>query len=325
MSVLSGILGTCGGTKPMAKKILLDVDPGIGDAVALCLALAHPELDVVAVTATGGNVLPDQATRNVQALVEQLDPQRWPRLGRADPDQVLRTDNRELCGEDGLCGALFRLAELHHIHSSVKVMADEIRSAPGDVTIIAGGPLSNLAAVLKIEPDLAMQIRHLIIVGGTYRGPGDVTAAAEFNIFCDAPAAQLVFATPMTKTLLPLDVSSSAVLNLDCVAQLSNDTTRTGRVLGAILPGAFRAFRQRLGVEGIFVPEAIAVVAALIPDIMTTERMYGEVETAGSLTHGATVFDRRRNSPARPNMDVAVDLDAEAAIELLTRTLRDAL
>lgn len=309
----------------MAKKILLDVDPGIGDAVAMCLALADPEAEVVAVTATGGNVLPDQATRNVQALVEQLDPERWPRLGTADPDQVLRTDNRELCGEDGLCGAMFRLAELHHLHPSAKVMADEIRLAPGGVTIIAGGPLSNIAAVLKLEPDLAMQIGHLIIVGGTYRGPGDVTAAAEFNIFCDAQSAQLVFNTPMTKTLLPLDVSSTAVLDLDAVAQLSKESSRTGRVLGAILPGAFRSFRQRLGVEGILAPEAIAVVTALHPDLVSTERIYADVEIAGELTHGATVFDRRRNSPVRPNLDVVVELDAEGAIDRLVRTLRQAV
>jgi purine nucleosidase len=308
----------------MAKKILLDVDPGIADAVAICLALGDPELEVVAITATGGNVSPEQATRNVQALVEQLDPQRWPRVGAADPDQVLRTDNRELCGEDGLCGAEFRLAELHHIHSSIKVITDELRNAPGDLTIVAGGPLSNIAAVLKIEPDLAMQVRHLMIVGGTYQGSGDVTAAAEFNIFCDALAAQFVFGMPMTKTLLPLDVSSTAVLDFDYLAGLPDESTRTGRVLRAFLPAAYRTFRQRLGVEGIFVPEAMAVVAALRPELITTEPVYCDVEVAGELTHGATVFDRRRNCPARPNMEVVVDLDAQAAIDCLTRSLRQA-
>ena len=108
----------------MARKILLDVDPGIADAMALCLALGDPGLDVVAVTATGGNVSPDQATRNVQALVEQLDPEHWPRLGAADPDQILRSDGRQLYGEDGLCGAEMRVAELHHLRSSKKVIAD---------------------------------------------------------------------------------------------------------------------------------------------------------------------------------------------------------
>ena len=308
----------------MARKILLDVDPGIADAMALCFALGDPRLDVVAVTATGGNVTPDQATRNVQALVEQLDPKRWPRLGAADPDQILRSDGRQLYGEDGLCGAEIRVAELHHLHPSKKVIADEIRFAPGDVTIIAGGPLSNIAAALKREPDLAIQVGHLIIVGGTYQGPGDVTAAAEFNIFCDAQAAQFVFRLPLTKTLLPLDVSSSVALDFDFLDQLPKDSTRTGRVLRAILPAAYRAFRRKLGVEGIFVPEAMAVVAALHPELITTEPKHCDVEIAGELTHGATVFDRRRNASAQANMDVVVDLDTEGAINCLTQSLHQA-
>ncbi len=308
----------------MARKILLDVDPGIADALALCFALGDPLLDVVAVTATGGNVAPDQATRNVQAFVEQLDPKHWPRLGAADPEQNLRTDGRLLYGEGGLCGAEMRVAELHHRRPSKKVIADEIRAAPGDVTIIAGGPLSNIEAVLKMEPDLAMQVRHLIIVGGTVEGPGDVTASAEFNIFCDAQAAQSVFRMPLTKTLLPLDVSTRAALDFAFLDRLPADSTRTGRVLRAILPVAYRAFRQKLGVEGILIPEALAVVAALHPELITTEPMHGDVEIAGELTHGATVFDRRHNTSAQANMDVVVDIDAEAAIECLTESLQQA-
>ena len=308
----------------MARKILLDVDPGIADAVALCLALADPRLEVVAVTATGGIVSPDQATRNVQALVEQLDPVRWPRLGAADPDQMLRTDGHELCGRDGFCGADMRVAELHHQHPSVKVIADEIRAAPGDLTIIAGGPLTNLAAVLQFDPDLAMQIRHLIIVGGTYQGPGDVTAAAEFNIFCDAQAAQFVFQMPLTKSLLPLDVSQSTVLDFDYLHRLPDESSRTGRVLQSIMPAAYRAYRQKLGVEGIFLPEAIAVVATLHPELITTVRSSCEIEVTGQLTYGAAVFDRRGNSPTQPNVDVVVDIDSVGAIDCLTRGLLQA-
>ncbi len=308
----------------MARKILLDVDPGIGDALAMCLALSDPRLEVVAVTATGGNVVPEQATRNVQAIVEQIDPARWPRIGAADPLQPLRTDGRELFGSDGLCGADFSVAELHHRHSSVKVIADEIRAASGELTIVAGGPLSNLATVLQREPELATQIGHLIIVGGTLAGPGNVTAAAEFNIYCDAEAAQHVFRSPVTKTLLPLDVSSTVELDIGLLDQLPDESTGVGRVLQAMLPGAFRAYRQRLGVEGIFVPEAIAIVAALHPELLTTERLFCDVETAGSLTHGATVLDRRQVATQHPNMDVVTELDTHAAIDSMLRTLQQA-
>ncbi len=306
----------------MARKILLDVDPGIADALALCLALGDPTLDVVAVTATGGCVPPDRATRNVQALIEQLDPQRWPRIGAADPQQTLRTDGRKLSGEDGFCGAQIHVAELHHQHSSVKVLTDEIRAAPGEVTIIACGPLSNIATALQREPDLAMQVGHLIIVGGTYQGPGNVTASAEFNIYCDPEAAKAVFRTPMTKTLFPLDVSSTVTLNFDLLNQLPDESTRTGRLLRKLLPGAFRAYRQQLALEGILAPEALAVVAAQHPELIRTKPLHADVEVEGELTHGATVLDRRSVHSKQPNMDVIVDLEAEEMVDRLISKLR---
>lgn len=309
----------------MARKVLLDVDPGIADTIALCLALGDPRLEVVAVTATGGNSSPDQATRNVQAIVEQLDPPRWPRLGAADPHQPLRTDWRDVFGANGLCGAEFRVAELHHRHPSVKVITDEIRAAPGEVTIIACGPLSNLAAVFQREPDLAPQVGHLIIVGGTLAGSGNVTAAAEFNIFCDAEAARSVFRSPVTKTLLPLDVSSKVILHYGLLDQLPDESTGTGRVLQAILPGAFRAYHQRLGLEGIYVPEAVAIIAAIHPELLHTEPLPCDVETSGELTHGATILDRRRIPDEQPNMDVVLELDAEGTIDAILRGLQQAV
>ncbi len=308
----------------MARKIILDVDPGVGDALALCLALNHPELEVVAVTATGGNVAPRQASRNVQAIVEHLDPLRWPRIGFADEDQPLRTDGRELWGVDGLCGAELGMVELHQQHPSVKVLTEEIRSAPGDVTVIAGGPLTNLATAFQRDVELAGHIRHLIIVGGTLHGPGDVTAAAEFNVYCDAPSAQRVFRSAATKTLLPIDVTCQAAMTFDLLNQLPSEQTPMGRLLRSILPGAFQSYRQRLGVECMYVPEAVAVAVALHPELIVAEPWPCDVETEGILAHGATVIDRRHTANERPNMDVAVSLDAAAAVDCIIRGLQPA-
>jgi purine nucleosidase len=308
----------------MARKVILDVDPGIDDAVAICLALAEPRLEVLAVTAVGGNVGADQATRNVQAIVEQLDPPRWPRLGAASADRMLRMDARHVFGVDGLCGAHFPVAELHHQRPSVKVLADEIRTSPGEVTIIAAGPLSNIAAALQQQPDLAPLMGHLIIMGGTLAGPGNITAAAEFNVYCDAEAARDVFRSPITKTLIPLDVTSRVLFGFEMLDQIPDDSSPTGRVLQRILPGAFRSYRQQLGIEGIYLHDAVAVVAAIHPELFTTEPMYGDVETEGTLTHGVTVFDRRRHPENRPNMDVVVDLDVAAIKDCLLRSLAGA-
>src|SRR5262245_52350798 len=140
----------------MARKVILDVDPGIDDAVALCLALFDPRLEVVAVTAVGGNVAPDQANRNVQTVIEQLDPPRWPRIGAASwPEEDYPADNRHIFGSDGLGEAEFQVAELHHLHTAEKVLSDEIRNAPNDITVIALGPLTNLAHSFRRDPALS--------------------------------------------------------------------------------------------------------------------------------------------------------------------------
>jgi len=306
----------------MARKIILDIDPGVADAMAVCLALGDPQLEVVAVTATGGNVVPRQSTRNVQTIIEQLDPPRWPRIGASDPQQPLRTDGRELYGPDGFCGIQFGVAELHHRHPSGKVMIDEIRSASDPVTIIAGGPLSNIASMLQREPDLATQVGHLVIVGGTLNGPGNVTAAAEFNVYCDAEAARQVFHSPLTKTLIPLDISSQVVLGYDLLGCLAADRTPAGRLLHAILPGMYHTYRQRLGLEGILVHEVVGLMAVMVSDLFTTEPLYCDVETGDVLTHGATVIDRRRRRGGMPNMDVAVGLDAAAVVEAIQGRLQ---
>src|SRR3954467_5597764 len=224
----------------MARKIILNVDPGIDDAVALCMALGDPSLEVVAITATGGTVSPEQSTSNVQGIVEQLDPSRWPRLGTAANDQMLRADGRHLFGSDGMCGAHFAVAKRHHQHSSVKVICDEVRASPGDVTIVATGPLTNIALALQQQPDLASLIGHLIMIGGTLESPGNVTASAEFNIYCDAEAAKTVFHSHVTKTLIPIDLTSRVLLSFDLLEKLPNGDSPRGELLQRLLPGAFR-------------------------------------------------------------------------------------
>jgi purine nucleosidase len=305
----------------MARKIILDSDAGIDDAVALCIALGNPALDVLAVTATGGTVSPDQATLNIQAIVEQIDPPRWPRLGTASSDQMLRADGRHLFGANGLCGAHFAAARRHHQHSSIKVICDEVRSAPGQVTIVSTGPLTNIASALQQQPDLASLVGHLIMIGGTISAPGNVTAAAEFNMYCDAEAAQAVFRSPITKTLIPIDVTSRITMNFDLLDKIPDGELGCCGLLRKLLPGAFRAYRQHLGMEGIHLHDAVAIVAATRPDLFTMQRMYGDVETEGTLTHGATVFDRRRQPDSQPNIDVAIDMDTAAVTDCIVTAL----
>jgi len=309
----------------MPKKIILDVDPGIDDAMAMCMALFDPRLEVVAVTAVGGNVPAPHATRNVKAIIEHLDPPRLPRIGAASPpDDGLPVDSRHLYGVDGLGSAGFEVAELLSQHPSEKILCDEIRAAPESVTIVALGPLTNIARAFQRDPELPSLVGGLVMMGGTVAGPGNITPSAEFNIYCDPKSARAVFRSRSTKTLVPLDVTNRVVLGFDFLNQLPDEFTRVGKLLRKIIPPAFRAFHQESGIEGIHVHDSVALMAVTNPELFTMQAMPGDVEIKASLTTGATVFDRRRVPTWRCNMDVATDMDATEVVERMLRCLDNA-
>jgi inosine-uridine nucleoside N-ribohydrolase len=309
----------------MPRKVIIDCDPGIDDALALTLALFDPRLEVVAVSAVAGNVPAERATLNVQAIVEQLDPPRYPRLGSATAaDDVPYTDGRHLHGPDGLGGAGLAVSKLARQHASEKLISDEVRAAPGDVTIVCLGPLTNVARALGREPDLVDQISRIVIRGGSIGGVGDVTPCAEANIYADPQAARAVFKSPITKTLIPLDVTNQVVWNLDLLEKLPPDFSRAGRLLRATLPYLFRSHRQQLGLESIRLADAVGLCAVLHPELFHTEELSGDIETGGEIATGATIFDRRPNSPHRADIEVALEVDAAAVADCIVRGLADA-
>jgi len=309
----------------MAKKLIIDCDPGIDDAVALCLALFDPRLEVLAVTAAEGNVSAKQASLNVQVLLDHLDPPRYPRVGTASPSEgTPAPDLRRLHGDNGLGGLDLPAAQLHHQHPSEKIICDEIRTAPGQVTILCLGPLTNLARAFQRDPELALSVDQVIISGGSLCGIGNATPAAEFNMFHDPVAARAVFRSAATKTVIPLDVTDQVKLTLEIIEQLPSEATRAGFLLRHLIPFSFRAYRQHLGLERIYLQDVVALTAALHPELFETEELSGDVETSGELTKGATIFDRRRLAPARSNLAVATDVDVAAVKDSILRGMAEA-
>jgi len=309
----------------MSRKVIIDCDPGIDDAIALCMALFDPRLEVLAVTAVEGNVSAERASLNVQTVNDQLDPPRYPRVGTATAaDAAPDVDTGNVHGEDGLGNAGFVVSQLHHQHPSEKIICDEVRAAPEQVTIICLGPLTNLARAFQRDPELPLLIDQVIISGGSINGVGDVTPAAEFNMFFDPISARVVFRSPITKTLIPLEVTRKVKLTLGVVEQLPGESTRAGRLVRRLASFSFRAFRQYFGQESILIHDVVALTAALHPELFETEEMAGDVETTGELTKGATVFDRRANCRWRSNMEVATDVDVAAVTDCILRGLADA-
>jgi inosine-uridine nucleoside N-ribohydrolase len=309
----------------MPRKVIIDCDPGIDDAVALTMALFDPRLEVVAVTAVAGNAPAERATLNVQAIIEQLDPPRFPRVGTATALENVPSPNaRHIHGDDGLGNAGFQVSQLARQHPSEKLICDEVRAAPGEVTILCLGPLTNIARALTRDPAIAAQMGRLIIMGGAVNCIGNITPSAEFNIFCDPQSAREVFRSPTSKTLIPLDVTSQVTFSLGLLEQLPSELTRAGKLLRKVLPFLFRAYRRELGLESIHIHDAVALVAALHPELFGTHDLAGDVETSGELTAGVTVFDRRETSRSRGNIEVALEVDAAATADCIVRGLDEA-
>lgn len=293
----------------MARKVILDVDPGIDDLAALATALFDPDLDVVAVTAVSGAVPAEQATRNLLGIIERLDPPKRPRIGAAsEPEHARPADLRHLYGPSGLGEAGLEVAELHHMHASAKVICETLRAAPSDVTVLCLGPLTNIAAALRRDPELPTLARGLVVRGGAIGGCGDATPAAEFNIYCDPEAAREVFRASFNLTLAPLDVTRQVVFSADDIAQVTDRTTRAGQLLAQTLPFAFRAHHEQLGMEGLQLNDSVGVAVLAAERLFEFEEYAGDVETVGELTMGATILDRRPVRQWPLNLSVAIGI-----------------
>lgn len=308
----------------MRRKVIIDVDPGIDDAVALAMALFDPRLEVLAVTAAGGNVRPEQASANLQAVVAYLDPPRLPRVGVAPIDATLPEKPFNMHGADGLGGADLPAIQLHGGHVSEKVMWETVRANPREVTIVALGPLTNLSRLLRRDPSIAEIIDRVIISGGTAHAGGNVTPVADLNFYCDPQAARHVVREPLTKTLVPLETTGQVVLGFDFLEQLPDDASRAGILLRRMLPHAFRAHRQLLGSEGICLHDVVTLVAATNPELFERAPVVADVETSGELTAGMLVLDRRQVRQQRPNADLLVSCDPPAVRDCVLRSLATA-
>ncbi|TVP99780.1 MAG: nucleoside hydrolase [Planctomycetaceae bacterium] len=307
----------------MARKIIIDCDPGISDAVAICMALFDPRLEVLAITATAGVVAAERATINVRGLVGLLDPPRYPRIGVATPsDHAPVEDDNDLHGPDGLGGCELNVTDRQHQHPSEKVIAELLRLHPGQITLLCCGPLTNLARVLHRDPTLTTLIDKVVISGGTFLSPGNRTPAAEANMHYDPPAARDVFLSATTKSLIPLDVTDQVSFGIGLLELLPSKLTRVGGLLHRLLPYSFRATHEYLGSESITLADATALLAVLEPDLFRWREMAGDVETQGRLTRGTTVFDRRARQKWKHNMEVATDVDVTEARERIVRGLR---
>ena len=296
----------------MPRKVIIDCDMGIDDAVAISMLLFDSRFEILAVTASEGCVAAAQANSNLQAMVSLLDPDRYPRLGMASPaEHAPPVDTRYLYGEDGLGNSNFEASMRHSALPAEKLIIDTVRANPDQVTILCLGPATNLAKALRREPNLASQIDQIIMTGGSMDGHGNVTACSEFNFHFDPVSAKTILNSRTTKTLVPLDITRQVTFGLEFLEELPAESSRCGYFLRQILPFAFRSYRQHLGQETILLNDTVGALVLLKPELFQTELVPCDVETEGQLTRGMLVSDRRNLPEGRPNVNVVTGVKAD--------------
>lgn len=317
----------------MAQKVIIDADPGLGDALAVLTALVDPSLEVLGLTATAGSVSGRQATRNLQYLMDLIDPLKHPRIGQSElPAVAGRTMVGEIptrhsfSGPHGLGDVVVEIPDLHNRRESPKLIVDLVRESPHEVKLLTLGPLTNVVAACDLDPELPSLLDGIVSLGGVNSGSGDVTAVAEFNIWADPEAAAAVLKWPTTKVLVPLDVSGSAVLTFDDVDMLSELTASTtnGSILQSMLQFSVRANRQQLAFEGIPLHGVTALAVAGRAEAFSVEAVRAGVETTGELTRGMTVIDRRTVATGQTNVDLVSSIDGHGIVDYFSRSFRRA-
>jgi inosine-uridine nucleoside N-ribohydrolase len=304
----------------MARKLLIVGDPGIDGAFAIALALQDPELDLIGLAATAGNVSAEQATRNVHILIEQLDPPRWPRLGAALP-QESGVDALKLHGSGGLGGVDFPCAQLHHPHPSDKLISDLVHLYPKEVAVAIMGPASAFARALDRDSEIATLVERLIFVGGSWLEPGDASAVAEFHFNYDPAAARQVLRCGAPITLLPLDVTRKLLFSPTELLALPSSESRTTHFLRQIVPQGIAGAASLFGIEGFYLQDILGLIALVLPNALTTRSVAADVELRGELTRGMSVFDVRWGSTAKPNIELATHVDVAAVRQYIQRIL----
>ena len=312
------------------QRILIDTDPGVDDAYAILLAMRSPELHVAAITTVCGNVSVEQATQNLLTILGLLDLDEFPIIAQGEAVPLIKplVTAAHVHGDDGL-GNTSRLrnadgspryapanTDLSSM-SGVELILEMASRYPDELTLVALGPLTNLAKAIRKDAAKMRQVRKIIVMGGAFEEYGNVTTTAEFNIFVDPHAAQEVFQFGVPIHIFPLDATHQVVLTGERLrAEIESREDKISRFLWDATQACMEFYRQHVGFWGFHIHDALPIAMLTHPDYFESVDASVQVETAGDLTNGMTVADlRRERQRPHPNAQVCVKVAAEAFLD----------
>lgn len=309
----------------MPRKIIIDTDPGQDDAVAILLALASPELEVLGLSVVAGNVPLHHTERNARMICELAGRADLPvHAGCARPLARDLVTAEHVHGKTGLDGVTLPepampLAPGH----AVDFLIETLRREPaGTVTLVPIGPLTNIATAFQRAPDIIARVQEIVLMGGAYFEVGNITPTAEFNIYVDPEAARLVFASGAPLTVMPLDVTHKALTSRPWIERM-RAMGPVGQAVASWTDFFERYDREKYGSEGAPLHDPCTIAWLLQPDLFAGRHINVEIETQGEFTLGMTVADWWRVSDRAPNANFIRDIDAKGFFDLLTDRIGD--
>ncbi len=307
----------------MAQPIIIDTDPGQDDAVALLLALASAdELNILGITTVAGNVPLDLTTRNALMMVELADRPSVAVYQGCDRPMVRPLVTAEFVhGKTGIDGAELPNPAIEPAAThAVEFIVDAARATPG-ITLCTLGPLTNIGTALSRAPEIADGIEEIVLMGGGFFEGGNTTPAAEFNIYDDPQAADIVFRSGIRLVMMPLDVTHQALTSDARVEAFHHLGNRAGAATAGMLEFYERYDRERYGTVGAPLHDPTVIAYLLEPGLFGGRECYVEIETTSELTMGMTVVDWWKLTPNEPNCLVINQLDDDGFYALLTERI----
>jgi purine nucleosidase len=308
-----------------ARKIIIDTDPGQDDAVAILLALGSPdEIEVLGITAVAGNVPLPLTERNARIVCELAGRRDIPVFAGCEAPLKRKLVTAEhVHGKTGLDGPqlpdpTMPLQDTHAVDFIIETLR---REAPGTVTLCPIGPLTNIATAFERAPDLVERVAEIVLMGGAYFEVGNITPAAEFNIYVDPEAAEIVFKSGVRLTVMPLDVTHKALTTAPHVAGFRAMGTEVGRMVAEWTDFFERFDKEKYGSAGAPLHDPCVIAYLIAPGMFTGRHVNVEIETTSELTLGMTVADWWGVTDRPRNAMFMCGVDADAYFALITERL----
>lgn len=304
------------------KRIIIDTDPGVDDALTFLLALASPEIKLEALTTTQGNVTLEKATRNALSVLELAQASHIPvAAGSVLPLVEPLRASAYVHGESGIGNSKLPEPKTNPVQThAVDYLIKRVLAEPNEISIFPIGPLTNIAMAIRKEPKFAKAVEELVIMGGAIQEGGNMTPLAEFNIFVDPHAAHIVFHAGIPITLIPLDVTHQCLLKQEHVDRLMKINSPISRFVRDVLE-VYLPASQKMGFEGSALHDPLTLATILAPELLTLKEYYVDVDISGGVSMGKTFADIFNVSKKPVNMKVAMNVRSVDFVELFLQRI----